>query len=127
TALASLTVFSAKSQTAGASAGSGISVGGPPPVVPALQQRQAVTPPVAPTQLPSGQASQVPSGTALQTTPGLGTSTTTTGAGPGPGTTTGVGTGANEISPTIANPTGGTTQDQAVTAGDQEVLAQVRQ
>jgi len=121
TALASLTVLSAKSQTAGASAGSGVSVGGPPPVVPALQPRQAVTPPVAPTQLPNG---QVPSSTAQQTTPGLGTSTTTTGAGPGAGTTTGLGTGANEISSTTANPT---TQDQAVTAADQEVLAQVRQ
>jgi len=124
TALASLTVLSANSQTAGASAGSGISVGGPAPVVPALQPRQAVTPPVPPTQLPSG---QVPSSTAQQTTPGLGTSTTTTGAGPGAGTTTGVGTGANEISSTTANPIGGTTQDQAVTAADQEVLAQVRQ
>lgn len=93
-ALASLTVLSANGQTAGASAGSGISVGGPAPVVPALQQRQAVTPPVPPTQLPVGQASQVPSGT---------------------------------VSSTAINPTTGATQDQAVTAADQEVLARVRQ
>ncbi len=105
-ALASLAILSARSQTAGASAGSGISSGSPAPVVPALQQRQAVTPPVSPSQLPAGQADQVPSSTVDQTTA--------------------TSTAANALSSTAANPTAGSVQDQAITAADQEVLAQVR-
>ena len=112
TAVASLTILSANSQTAGSasSAGSGISVGGPGPIAPALQQRQAVTAPVPPSQLPAGQASQVPSGTVEQTSSGIGNPT------PGP----------NETSSSAASGTAGAIQDQAVTAADQAVLAQLR-
>lgn len=99
-ALALSTVLGAASQPIGVSG-----AGGTGPVVPALQQQ--------PTTAPSGAASQFPG-----VTPSPAAPTVTAPSAPN---------AASQSSTTFPSPVSGTVQDQAATAADQAVLAQVQQ